>query len=428
MDFKALQENWNRSGEQDPLWSILTFPGREEGRWNLEEFFGTGHQIVNRVIDIISALQVDLHKSKVLDFGCGVGRLSQAMAKHFKRVVGVDIAPAMIKRAKKYNKAGRRCKYRLNRHNHLRIFKRNEFDFILSLLVLQHMHPFYAKCYIKEFIRILKPGGVCVFQLPCEPVNLSPIEPRIESEPIFQRVKNWINSHFERPHLIKPVMEMHGTPKSEVTKFIENNGGKVLKAIEDRAAGPDLKSFTYFFVKEDCRSDGRFLGWLKDRCKRASVLDPRQFIAHYTLGQTFRFDAAHDSQKYMTSGWDQPEPWGIWTIGKESRLIMILDDLPKADLVLSADVIGFIREAHPSQAINIRANDTAAGQWVFAYKEPERERHLILPRELFGEDAILQLTFEILNPQSPKNLGESKDSRLLGIGLKSLRLAARLEE
>ena len=36
-------------------------------------------------------------------------------------------------------------------------------------VVLQHMKPEFAKAYLREFARILKPNGVLVFQLPSEP-------------------------------------------------------------------------------------------------------------------------------------------------------------------------------------------------------------------------------------------------------------------
>ena len=41
MELERLQEHWNAFGEQDPLWAILTEPGKRGGAWDLEEFFGT---------------------------------------------------------------------------------------------------------------------------------------------------------------------------------------------------------------------------------------------------------------------------------------------------------------------------------------------------------------------------------------------------
>ena len=74
----------------------------------------------------------------------------------------------MIKLVKRYNRHGQRCRYYLNERADLRLFESESFDVIYSSLVLQHMTPTYAKSYIKEFLRVLVPGGLLVFQFPGE--------------------------------------------------------------------------------------------------------------------------------------------------------------------------------------------------------------------------------------------------------------------
>jgi SAM-dependent methyltransferase len=115
---------------------------------------------------IASELNFDIRRGAALDFGCGVGRLTQALCRHFERAVGVDIAPSMIRLANQFNRFGDRCRYCLNEANDLRLFADDSFDFIYSNLVLQHMQPDYSKNYIKEFVRVLAPGGIAFFQLP----------------------------------------------------------------------------------------------------------------------------------------------------------------------------------------------------------------------------------------------------------------------
>jgi SAM-dependent methyltransferase len=79
---------------------------------------------------------------------------------------GVDVASSMIELARSYNKHGEQCHYHVNTHDDLRLFTDASFDFVLSLLVLQHMAPTYAKRYIADFIRVLRPGGVAYLQVP----------------------------------------------------------------------------------------------------------------------------------------------------------------------------------------------------------------------------------------------------------------------
>ena len=58
-------------------------------------------------------------------FGCGVGRLTRALADHFERVVGIDVAPSMIAQARAMNREYARCNFRVNRSVRLRLALRS---------------------------------------------------------------------------------------------------------------------------------------------------------------------------------------------------------------------------------------------------------------------------------------------------------------
>jgi len=190
MDLQELKEHWNCFGQSDPLWAILTEPSKKNRQWDLDEFFETGRSEIFDALKRASALpfgfglhpgleQVrqggewrecpQIRKGKALDFGCGVGRLTQAMCLFFEQCHGVDIAPAMIELARQYNRYGSRCIYHLNDQPHLKIFRSSMFDFVYSNIVLQHMETVYSRKYIREMVRVLAPGGMLVFQVPSEP-------------------------------------------------------------------------------------------------------------------------------------------------------------------------------------------------------------------------------------------------------------------
>lgn len=173
MELKHLRETWNDLGKWDPLWVILTNDDKINRGWKPEEFFKTGEDEIADVFRQVDRLIPGLSRRKALDFGCGVGRLTQALGPHFEECHGVDIAPSMIKLARKHNRWGKRCQYYVNDKNDLRIFPDNTFDFIYSNIVLQHMKPDYSKAYIREFLRVLAPGGLIVFQLRSE--RLAPL-------------------------------------------------------------------------------------------------------------------------------------------------------------------------------------------------------------------------------------------------------------
>jgi 2-polyprenyl-3-methyl-5-hydroxy-6-metoxy-1,4-benzoquinol methylase len=166
MELDSLKRHWEAFGRDDPLWAVLTSPERTGGRWDLDEFLATGVHEVSGVVDELLAFGVTLERGRALDFGCGVGRLTQALGDRFDRCDGVDIAGSMIDQARRVNRHGVRVNYHVHTSSDLSLFADQTFDFVLSLLVLQHMEPRYAKRYIAEFIRVLKRGGVAVFQVP----------------------------------------------------------------------------------------------------------------------------------------------------------------------------------------------------------------------------------------------------------------------
>lgn len=166
MEFRDLQQHWNAFGATDPMWAILTDPSKKGGKWDAEEFFRSGEFDIQRVVEYAKYLSLAVSPHTALDFGCGLGRLSQALCRHFETVHGVDVAASMIEQARRLNRNGSRCTYHLNETNDLRLFDDGTFDFVYSLIVLQHMRPDYAKRYLREFLRVLRPGGIALVQLP----------------------------------------------------------------------------------------------------------------------------------------------------------------------------------------------------------------------------------------------------------------------
>jgi ubiquinone/menaquinone biosynthesis C-methylase UbiE len=263
MDIKELQKNWNTFGKMDPLWAILTDNSKRGNKWDLKDFFELGENEINEVMNSISVLNLDLKLESALDFGCGAGRLTQALANKFDRVSGVDISPSMIDLSEKYNRHGDKCKYYLNAVDNLSLFSDQSFDFIYSSVVLQHMRPDYAKSYIKEFIRLLSPKGLLVFQLPGKAESnqdlgkLEKLEEKIEFESkatkiakkilpnlvmnLFYSLKGWPTYAPGEA----PVMEVYVIARSEVERFIAQNGGRT---IDVQSCGPEdeVVSWRYY--------------------------------------------------------------------------------------------------------------------------------------------------------------------------------------
>lgn len=258
MELKELQRNWDILGKEDPLWAIITWADKKGNKWDFAEFFASGDQEIADVLQYLAGLNLDCPRHRALDFGCGVGRLTRPLASYFTKVTGIDIAPSMIAQARALDRECR-CQFILNERADLSLFSDNGFDFIYSNLVLQHMRPDYSTAYIREFCRVLAPGGVAVFQLPSK--RTLPAEPRSWKDSVRPLIPSpllhWYRHQYRglppvQPALTQPPhahMEMYTVPKSQVLKLIERSGCRLVDAIEDMSGGPGYEGWRYCMVK-----------------------------------------------------------------------------------------------------------------------------------------------------------------------------------
>lgn len=162
----GLHRDWTRLGEADPLWAVCVDPARRGGRWEIPDFLASGQAEIAGALALLDRLGLCRSRETALDFGCGAGRLTGALADRFASVTGVDISAPMLDRARALHGANGRCRFVLNDTPALGAFPGAAFDLVYSSLVLQHMPPGLAEGYLAEFIRVLRPGGAIVILVP----------------------------------------------------------------------------------------------------------------------------------------------------------------------------------------------------------------------------------------------------------------------
>jgi len=161
-----VRRTYERFGEDDPFFAVLSARDKRGGGWDPEEFFATGVREIAEVMRYLEEVDAAPVRGRALDFGCGVGRLSQALAGHFDEVVGVDISSSMVAAAERHNRHGDRVRYLVNTAADLALLPDEHVDFVYSNITLQHMPGAAAEGFVRDFFRVLRPGGVAVFQIP----------------------------------------------------------------------------------------------------------------------------------------------------------------------------------------------------------------------------------------------------------------------
>lgn len=168
----ASQSKWNKLAQEDTLTAIWCPKGGMNPDWD------------SAAQECLEVILKDIPVSKdwrVLDLGCGIGRLTKLMAPRCLEVFGVDFSVEMIQRAKSYLSSVENAHLFLNNGFDLKGFSDATFDFIYSMITLQHIPSrIVIENYIAEITRTLKPGGLTRLQT-CygDSFSLGPISPTL---------------------------------------------------------------------------------------------------------------------------------------------------------------------------------------------------------------------------------------------------------
>lgn len=150
--------DWAIWGEHDPYFGVL-FEERYK-RENLtpealEEFFASGVRQIGEMAGQIRHVFGPFQTATALDFGCGVGRLTRAMASMCDHVIGLDVSPGMVAEARKI--APDNVEYLLSLSD-------QTFDWINSVIVFQHIPPERGYAILEDLLRRVNRSGVISLQ------------------------------------------------------------------------------------------------------------------------------------------------------------------------------------------------------------------------------------------------------------------------
>lgn len=228
MALERHRSDWEKLAEVDPLWAVLTRADKRGGRWDRDEFLATGEVEIAEVLDAAGELGLPAARRRALDFGCGAGRLTRALAARFETAVGVDISEAMVATSRSLNDDVEGCEFRVNTSADLRQFDDGEFDFVYSSLVLQHLPDReLVESYVAEFLRVVSHEGLVVFGLPASigwPYRLG-VSRRLYAA--LRRLGVGEETILRRTPLTP--MRMTAVPEPAMRTFLDARGARVLQ-------------------------------------------------------------------------------------------------------------------------------------------------------------------------------------------------------
>lgn len=230
---------WDALARANAPWAVVSTPEFASG-FDEDDFFASGEREVAAIIEYLADAH-GLHptRDRAIDFGCGLGRLTRALATRFDDVIGVDVSPEMLRRSAALSPDDHVTWVPAAKPEDLRSLPAA--DFCLSLIALQHVasHRRVAE-YVTALVALLKPGGIAVLHVPAH------VPAHIRWHPLRLAARA-LPSPFVRRDALRPyAMQLTPLTERKMRAAVAEGGGSVIAAVEDQRVGSDaVRSLSY---------------------------------------------------------------------------------------------------------------------------------------------------------------------------------------
>jgi SAM-dependent methyltransferase len=241
--FREIKTQWTKLGEVDPFWSVLSYDEfhAKDDPEIIGKFFASGKESLELIEKTLSRNGITLPgNATIVEYGCGLGRVTWHLARRFSHVIGIDISESMISAANAYMRKHQtgNVSFRLLKEVE-DIDELPSCDLFFSQIVLQHNPPPLIARIIKSAIRNLRPGGFALFQVPTYRKNY-----RFE-------VNEYLSAKKGIGNAAKMAYEMHIIPQRDLFRIIHDAGGLLVEIYEDtNTGGADWLSNTLLIQKQ----------------------------------------------------------------------------------------------------------------------------------------------------------------------------------
>jgi SAM-dependent methyltransferase len=162
---RKMRDDWDQRARENARYYVST----RTMEWSDEEFFASGEVEVSEQI-LNDSWNVYQGKApaemRVLEIGCGAGRVTRALANLFGEVHAVDVSGEMVRQAALALSDRPNAFVYQNNGKDLKVVPSSQFDFAFSSIVFQHIPSREViESYVREVHRLLRPGALFKFQV-----------------------------------------------------------------------------------------------------------------------------------------------------------------------------------------------------------------------------------------------------------------------
>lgn len=236
--FAKVGSQWHHLGETEPHWSVLTNESyfQENFNMNCKAFYASGEselKVFDATLARAGIVKDDLHCC--LELGCGVGRVTGALAARFSEVIAVDISAAHLRVADDHLRANDVGNVKFKQLDSIDdVARLGGFDVMYSRIVLQHNPPPVIARLLGDLLAQLRIGGVAFFQVPTYKAGYC------------FRIDEYLG------HKNLTDMEMHYFPQAALLDIVAQQGCRVLEIREDDSIGLSVIAISNTLLVQKC--------------------------------------------------------------------------------------------------------------------------------------------------------------------------------
>jgi len=224
--------NWKFYGRKEPYFGVTGLDIHlVENLDNkaTDDFFLTGRDDVDKLFSRIrTRTDPSFKPARILDFGCGPGRMVIPFARYANEVTGMDVSQHMLEEAENNcirNNVGN-VSFLLS-DDHLSLIGDQKFDLVHSYIVIQHINKKRGLKIIARLLDAIKPGGIGVLQVTYHdayPLRRIVNFFRYRLPFLYDVLNNLKRLYRENKIRRLPLMQMNSYDLNEVFALLQKNG------------------------------------------------------------------------------------------------------------------------------------------------------------------------------------------------------------